>query len=78
MLKLITVVMVSLTVLLSVGCSREVFGGAVLGAGAAGAAYEYSNKNALENLKHDYEQGKISRDEYLRRKQDVEDKSLLY
>jgi hypothetical protein len=67
-----------LTLLFSYGCSRELVGGAALGAGAAGAAYEYQNKEALEDLENDFRAGRISRDEYLRRKQEIQNKSVVY
>lgn len=76
--RLLIIILVILPLVFTVGCSREVVGGAALGAGAAGAAYEYSNKKELEDLKDDYESGRISSDEYLRRKKNIEDKSLLY
>jgi len=69
---------VSLPLIFTIGCSREVVGGAALGAGAAGAAYEYSNKARLEDLRQEYESDQISREEYLRRKQEIEEKSLIY
>lgn len=47
-------------------------------AGAAGAAYEYSNKGQLEDLARVYESSQITRDEYLRRKQEIEGRSLGY
>ena len=78
MLRLLIVAIVSLPLVFATGCSRGVLGGAALGAGAAGAAYEYSNKQSLDKLQQDYESGKISRDEYLRRKQEIESKSLVY
>jgi hypothetical protein len=59
-------------------CSREFVGGAAVGAAGAGAAYEYSNKRQLDDLKEQYESGKIDRDEYLRRKKEIEDRSLVY
>jgi len=68
----------SLPLIFTIGCSREVVGGAALGAGAAGAAYEYSNKERLEDLRQEYESDQISREEYLRRKQEIEEKSLIY
>lgn len=56
-------------------CStREV----VTGVGVGGAAYEYSNKKAMDELKEDYEEGRISREEYERRKEEIEDRSLVY
>ncbi|HZD54975.1 MAG TPA: hypothetical protein VE080_01850 [Candidatus Aquicultoraceae bacterium] len=67
-----------LAVAATAGCSRELVGGAAIGAGGAGAVYEYSNKKALDNLAEDYQSGKISRDEYLRRKKEIENRSLIY
>ena len=45
---------------------------------AAGGAYEYSNKQALEDLEDDYEDGRISKEEYERRRKEIEDRSLVY
>ena len=67
-----------LPLLLAIGCSRGAIGGAAVGAGAAGAAYEYQNKMALENLEDDWTTGRISKDEYLRRKKEIEKRSLVY
>ena len=78
MFRLIIISVTILPLLFAVGCSREVVGGTALGAGAAGAVYEYSNKEQLEDLERDYESGQISRDEYLRRKQEIEGRSLVY
>ena len=61
--------------LILAGCST---GEVVTGAGVGGAAYEYSNKRAMDDLKEDYEEGKISREEYERRKEEIEDRSLVY
>lgn len=78
MLRLLMITVVSLPLIFTVGWSRGAVGGAAIGAGAAGAVYEYSNKERLENLRHEYESGEISRDEYLRRKQEIEERSLIY
>ena len=78
MLRLMMIGIVSLPLIFTIGCGREVVGGAALGAGAAGAAYEYSNKERLEDLRQEYESDQISREEYLRRKQEIEEKSLIY
>ena len=59
---------------LSACTTREV----VTGAGVGGAAYELSNKKAMDDLKEDYEEGRISREEYERRKDEIEDRSLVY
>jgi hypothetical protein len=53
-------------------------GGAAIGAGAAGAAYEYQNKKAIEQLEDDLEAGRISKEEYFRRKEEIKSKSIVY
>ncbi len=78
MTRLIILMLFSLYLALLSGCSRGVVGGAALGAGAAGAAYEYSNKTSLDDLEDDYKDGRISQSEYERRKDAIEKKSLLY
>lgn len=52
--------------------------GAAIGAGGAGAAYEYQNRKALEELEEDFEDGKIDREEYLERKREIEKRSVVY
>lgn len=59
------------------GCSSKA-GNVAVGAGAAGAAYEYSNKRAIDKLDQDAKEGKISREEYDRRRKEVEEKSVVY
>ena len=58
------------------GCAF--LGGAAAGAGAAGAGYEYQNKKALDDLDEEYAEGKISREEYLRRRHEIDDHSVVY
>ncbi|WP_074904779.1 hypothetical protein [Nitrosomonas communis] len=48
------------------------------GAGAAGGAYEYKHKDQLDKLEADFKAGNISREEYLKRKKEIEKGSLLY
>jgi hypothetical protein len=49
------------------------------GTAAGGAAgYEYSNKRAMEELERDYEAGRINKDEYERRKKEIESRSAVY
>lgn len=56
-------------------CStREVATGAAVG----GAAYEYSNKRAMDELEKDLSAGRISQEEYDRRKKEIEKRSLVY
>ena len=72
---------VSLGILLAAfavaGCSSKA-GNVGVGAGAAGAAYEYSNKRSVDKLDQEVKEGKISREEYDRRRKEIEDKSLVY
>jgi hypothetical protein len=58
------------------GCAF--FGGAAVGAGATGTAYEVQNKQALDELDEDYRKERISKDEYLRRRKEIEDRSAIY
>ncbi len=57
------------------GC--QFLGGAAVGAGATGAAYEIQNKRALDELERDYAAGGISREDYLERKHDIEKRSVI-
>lgn len=59
---------------LSACSTREVATGAAVG----GAAYEYSNKRAMDELQRDYDSGLIDSAEYERRKKEIEDRSLVY
>lgn len=60
------------------GCSRGQVAGAAAAGAVGGGIYEYSNKEALEDLRKDYQKGKISKEEYERRKKDIEKRSLVY
>lgn len=53
-------------------------GGAAVGVGAAGAAYEYQNKRTMDALEEDFKAGRITEDEYNRRKEEVKSRSLVY
>jgi hypothetical protein len=68
----------ALALVFTAGCSREFVGGAAVGAGGAGAAYEFQHKKALDELEEDFKAGRIDKDEYLRRKKEIEDRSLIY
>jgi hypothetical protein len=57
------------------GC--EFLGGAAVGAGAAGGAYEIRAERALDELEDDYRAGRIDREEYLKRKREIERGSVL-
>jgi uncharacterized membrane protein len=59
-------------------CSKEGVGGAAVGVGAAGAAYEYQNKRSMDALKEDLEAGRITEEEYNRRKEEIEGRSIVY
>jgi uncharacterized membrane protein len=48
-----------------------------VGAGAVGTAYEYQNKQAMDELERDRHAGKISQEEYDRRKREIEKRSLI-
>jgi len=58
------------------GC--EFIGGAAVGAGAAGAGYEYNAYRQMQKLEEDYKNEKISRREYEERKKQIEAGSIIY
>lgn len=77
MVKTLVYIPALLGVLVVAGCSSKA-GNVAAGAGAAGAAYEYSNKRSVDKLDQEVKDGKISREEYDRRRKEIEDKSLVY
>lgn len=77
-MRTLLILATAFTMLYTSGCSRNMVGGAAIGAGAAGAAYEYQNKKAIEQLEDDLEAGRISKEEYFRRKEEIKSKSIVY
>jgi len=63
---------------LTAGCSRSFFGGAALGGAGVGAAYEYQNKRQMDMLEEDFKSGRISKEEYLKRKEQISKGSIIY
>jgi uncharacterized membrane protein len=73
--KFVTFLLIASFVLVLGACStREVATGAAVG----GAAYEFSNKRAMDQIKDDLDSGRITQEEYNRRKKEIEDRSLVY
>jgi len=69
-----------LSSLLLVGCSSNLGSaglGAVGGAAAGAAGYEYSAHRQMQELEEDYEAGRIEREEYEARKKQIQKGSLL-
>jgi hypothetical protein len=54
-------------------------GCAAVAGGAAGSAagYEYSNKRAIDELEADYEAGRITKDEYQLRREEIDKRSVV-
>lgn len=77
-LLLSMVVAIGVSLPAGAGCSRSFLAGSATGAAGAGAAYEYSNKRQLDSLERSYQEGQISRDEYLRRRDEIERRSIVY
>ncbi len=70
--KLLQLLLAGMLVFGLAGCE------ALVGAGVAGGAYEYQNKQALDDLEEQYQAGEIGRDEYLQRKEEIEGGSAVY
>ncbi|HZD39618.1 MAG TPA: hypothetical protein VE131_02785 [Terriglobales bacterium] len=71
-------IMLALIPLLQWGCSPQFWGGAAAGALGTGAGYEYNSKRQMDKLEEDYRSGRISREEYLDRKRQIEKGSIIY
>jgi osmotically-inducible protein OsmY len=80
MKKAVSVLMALIMALLlgAAGCSRGFVGGAAVGAAGAGAAYEYQKHKQMKRLEDDFKAGRISKEEYLRRKDQISRGSLIY
>jgi membrane-bound lytic murein transglycosylase B len=65
-----------LSLIFAAGCSSTA-GNVALGAGAAGVAYEASNKDQLDDLERERTEGKISQEEYDRRTSEIKERSLI-
>ena len=63
---------------LMAGCSKDLVGGAVLGGDGVGAAYEYQNKRQMDMLEEDFKSGRIDKEEYLKRKEQISKGSIIY
>ena len=77
-MRVLLTTLLALTVAPALACDSRFLGGAAVGAGGTGAAYEYQNKKALEDLEEDFERGRIGREEYLERKREIEKRSVIY
>jgi hypothetical protein len=75
-MKKLMLVLVMLLGLGQAGC--EFIGGAVVGAGATGAGYEYNAYRQMQKLEEDYKAERISRREYEARKKQIEAGSIIY
>lgn len=77
MRPLLRIALVSLALAIG-GTGCQFLGGAAVGAGATGAGYEYQRKQALDRLDDDFRAGRLTRDEYLARKRELEKGSVIY
>jgi hypothetical protein len=75
-MKSLTIVFLLTAVLAQSGCAF--LGGAAVGAGGTGAAYEYQAYRQMQQLEEDYKNRKVSREEYEDRKKQIEKGSLIY
>ena len=75
-MKKLMLVLVMLVGLGQSGCAF--LGGAAVGAGATGGAYEYNAYRQMQQLEEDYKAERISRAEYEKRKKQIEAGSIIY
>jgi hypothetical protein len=60
------------------GCSPAFWGGAAAGVLGTGAGYEINANRQMDKLEDDYRSGKINREEYQDRKNQIEKGSVIY
>lgn len=70
------VALILIVLLAQTGC--QFLGGAAVGAAGAGAGYEIQAKRQMDRLQEDYENERISRQEYESRKRQIEQGSIFY
>ena len=58
-------------------CSPAFWGGAAVGAVGTGAAYERRNRKAMDDLERAFERGEITKEDYLKRKRELEKSSVV-
>ena len=58
-------------------CSPAFWGGAAVGAVGTGAAYERQNRKAMRELDRSFKRGEITKEEYLKRKEELEKNSAV-
>ena len=68
--------------LFAAGCSTDFWGGGAAGAGAGvvgtGAAYELKARQQMARLEEEFKAGRMNRQEYDIRKDQIENGSLIY
>lgn len=69
--------LILLAVVILAGCSGAFWGGAAGGALGAGAGYEYQANQAMKQIDEDLKNGKITRQEYDIRKDQIQKGSLI-
>lgn len=60
------------------GCSPAFWGGTAVGALGTGAGYEINANRQMDKLEDDRKAGRIGREEYQDRKQQIERGSIIY
>lgn len=59
------------------GCSAKFLGGTALGAVGVGGGYEYKAKQEMDRIKKELDEGKMSKEEYEIRKDQIKRMSVL-
>ena len=77
-IRTIALTLIMAASLTTVACSNRAAVGTAAGVGAAGVSYEAYNKKRLNDNEERFEKGEISREEYERRKDEIEDRSVVY
>ena len=73
----ISVITLLFFMLAASGCSGAFWGGAASGVAGTGAGYEYNAHKQLERIESDYQAGRITKEEYNIRKDQIKDMSVF-
>lgn len=76
MRKVVLMSLVGFLLLANGGCSSAFWGGAASGVVGTGAGYEYKANKEMDRITQDYKEGRITKEEYESRKDQIERMSI--
>jgi hypothetical protein len=74
--RIVLMSLMSVLLLGTGGCSSSFWGGAASGVVGTGAGYEYKANKELDRIEEDYKEGRMTKEEYESRKDQIERMSV--